>query len=208
MQKIVTLFFLFVFAFGMAQSKKADVYFEIQQKEVRDSTLLQVKLVNHSKQNIWLALDTIVGNQEKSFLSYHSFFKGRRISEHFEENTAEEKYTMILVTRSSCDDEAIRELPKIDTFTSLILLGKGESMLFSYLFVLKKGGDSNYLDSKEYVVDTNKKNKYSFSMSYIMDDAWISSNVEPNVVEALEKANFVPYNVVIKSNSIPYISKK
>lgn len=192
----------------MAQSKKADVYFEIQQIEVRDSTLLQVKLVNHSNQNIWLALDTIVVNQEKNFLSYHGFFKGRRMGEHFQEETIGEKYTVVITNRSSCDDEVLNAMSKIDSPNSLILLEKGRSMFFSYFFVLKKGENSNYSDSKEYVVDTNNKNKYSFSMSYIMDDTWISSNVEPNVVEALEKANFVPYNVVIKSNSIPYISKK
>ena len=81
-------------------------------------------------------------------------------------------------------------------------------MFFSYLFVLKKGGNSNYSDSKEYVVDTAKKDSYLFSMSYVMDEGWINSNVDYNTIDMLQKNNYVPYQGVIQSNVIKYISKK
>ncbi len=61
-----------------------------------------------------------------------SFFKERRMGEHFQEEMASERYTVIVTNRSSCDDEILNAMSKIDTPNSLILLEKARSMLFSF----------------------------------------------------------------------------
>lgn len=207
MGKIILLISLFSLTIGLSQNKKSKVYFEIEQKEVRDSTWLRIKLVNNSQENIWIALDTVTSNQTKNFLCTNSFYKGLEMKETLTSHLkGESSYATMLVSAQNfnCFDD--RE-SKITNKKNLILVKKGNEIVFSYFFTLKKMQKENPVYYREHTVeDIVKKEGYvTLELIYSMSSLWVDQYVDKELLQKLSKDDYVPFVNNIKSNSIKFV---
>ncbi|WP_413512787.1 hypothetical protein [Myroides odoratus] len=207
MGKIILFISLFSFTLGLSQNKKAKVYFEIAQKEVRDSTWLRVKLVNNSKDNIWIALDTVAENQNRNFLCTDSFYKGLEMREDLAGHLKEEpSYAGMLVSAQNFDCIDDRER-NIKNKNNLILVKKGEKTVFAYFFTLKKMQRANPGYYREYTIeDIVKKEGYvTLSLIYSMSSQWIEHYIKKELLQELSDEHYVPFIDKIESNKIKFV---
>lgn len=207
MGKIILLISLFSLTIGLSQNKKSKVYFEIEQKEVRDSTWLQIKLVNNSNQNIWIALDTVASNQTKNFLCTNSFYKGLKMKETLTSHLKEESsYATMLVSAQNFDCFDDRE-SKITNKKNLILVKKGNEIVFSYFFTLKKIQKENPVYYREHTVEdiVRKEGYVTLELIYSMSSLWVDQYVDKELLQKLLKDDYVPFVNNIKSNSIKFV---
>lgn len=207
MGKIILFMCLFSFAFGVSQDKKTKVYFEIEQKEVRDSTWLKVKLVNNSNQDIWIALDTVTSNQTKNFLCTNSFYKGLEMKETLTSHLkGESSYATMLVSAQNFDCFDGRE-SKITSKKNLILVKKGNEIVFPYFFTLKKMQKENPVYYREHTVEdiVRKEGHVTLELIYSMSSLWLDQYVDKELLQELSKEDYVPFVNNIKSNSIKFV---
>lgn len=207
MGKIILLISLFSLTLGVSQNKKSNVYFEIEQKQVRDSTWLKVKLVNNSNQNIWIALDTVATNQNRNLLCFDAFFKGIKIQENFESHLkGEPGYSIVVFSdyRSDCFNDSPN---LIDAKSNLVLVKKKNTITFSYFFTRKRNVEKQPEHYKEYIIEDNvKKEGYTtLSFNYLMSEEWVERYIKKELLRELEEEHYIPFKGCIRSNEVKFL---
>jgi len=207
MGKIILLISLFSLTIGLSQNKKSKVYFEIGQKEARDSTWLQIKLVNNSQENIWIALDTISENQTKLQFCKTELCGGIKIRENLK-SQEEDTPIYTIVSTSAHDSEYYSQINEsIQDKDRIVLIPKNKTLIVPYFFTLKKVQEPDNHSFIEYDISEakNRKSNITFSISYSMPKKWMDKYVWKKLLLELKNKKYSPYNEVIQSNKVKFI---
>ncbi|WP_413512782.1 hypothetical protein [Myroides odoratus] len=207
MGKIILLIGLFSLTIGLSQNKKSSVYFEILEEEIRDSTWLEIKLVNNSNQNIWIALDTISENQTRLQFCKTELCGGIKIRENLK---SQEKDTPIytIVSTSAHDLEYFNQINgSIQDKDRIVLIPKNKILVIPYFFTLKKVQELNNQSFIEYDLSEtkHKQSKITFDINYIMSKKWMDKYVGKELLLELKSKKYSPYNEYIRSNTVKFV---
>ncbi len=210
MGRMILLISLFSLTIGLSQNSKSKVYFEIEQKEVRDSTWLKVKLVNNSKQNIWIALDTIRENQKRNYVCMDEFYKGLKMGELICISQKGESWIGNITVMAGNFDCTEDEEHLIKNKNKLILLRKGEKTVFDYFFTLKKMQRTNPYYYREHKIDENIKKDGHITLSFVysMSHQWTKRYIRKELLRELDEAHYIPFIGYIRSNEVKFLFSK
>lgn len=176
--------------------------FEIENKEVRDSTWLEVNLYNNAEDDFWLPLDTIKANQKRNLHCSGFLYKSLNV-ELKNASNGDVLKSAVLESHgytATCDSLSKKHFRP----SEMICLKAGEYIEFMYFFTLKNSLDDFESNDISYVIPKEETKVY-VEVSYLFNREWIYREISrPKVVE-LDSKGYMPYFDKIESNRVPLI---
>ncbi len=214
MKFIFPFFIILLFSCTDKRVNNSDVVFEIQNKELFRTNILKVKIINKSKKDYFICLDTTT--------TYFSLGLNYKINElihprpmfYCNDEVIDIGYPslnsiikpMTLDTaQSNCfkrniqhSQEVLKDLSKLK---KILLLKSNSSIMLKLPF-----NNGITWCNKRYTY-LHEKGNFEIQFKYKMDKKYFSQIVDKKLILELENQNIKPYYEEIVSNKVPYILK-